>query len=105
MRKIYLINIYIYVGKKKCEFCICFLIVKKQKCQCNINLEFFIKVCIYINRYKDVFIKDNFYFDKEIKLIFRLVIVKIILKIGKKEQLNIFVIEINIYFFFVILYS
>lgn len=42
-------------------------------------------MCIYINRYKDVFIKDNFYIDKEIKLIFRLVIVKIILKIGKKE--------------------
>lgn len=64
-----------------------------------------IKACIYINRYKDASTKDNFYFDKETKSIFRLVTAKTTLKTGKKEQSNVFVIEINTYFFSVILHS
>lgn len=41
----------------------------------------------------------------ETKSIFRLVTAKTTLKTGKKEQSNVFVIEINTYFFSVILHS
>lgn len=44
----------------------------------------FNKSVFYINRYKDASTKDNFYFDKETKSIFRLVTAKTTLKRGNK---------------------